>query len=154
MSNTYYALIEKKPIVINGTISPHISKLHENRFHIYSENDRIPINEDELMYVPLNANLVSIMVTKQDITRHPAANISYDIANSKWNESYIETPPVDHNEEIIRIKNELIAETQIKLRVPDLSANANTALTSYLNALNSLQMPNSSDPVVWPTKPY
>jgi hypothetical protein len=130
-------------------------KLHEGRFHIYAENNILPINEDELCYVELSSNLVNILVHNDPDHWIYMANVSYDLTTSTWTEGIRDTIHIDPLKAIFDKKNELIAKTQKKLLVPDLSASATTLFRNYLNDLNAIVINNeTAENIIWPASPF
>jgi hypothetical protein len=157
----YYAIVEKSD-----------NKLHEKRFHIYTDGPEIkqnaseginfnipsliPINQEELFYAKLNSNLINILITGEDDTRFvDTANLTFNTATNEWIEFY-KTPiipdPVEDNN---KIKNDLISLTQLKLRVPDLPDSVKTIFNNYITALNAMEInTNTVGTLTWPTKPF
>ena len=132
------------------------NKLHEDRFHIYAENNTIPINEDELCFVELSSNLVNILVHCNDPDHDiNLVNVSYNLTTSTWTEGIFDTVHIDPLKAIFDKKAELIAKTQKKLLVADLSPSATTLFTNYLNDLNAIVINNeTAENIIWPASPF
>ena len=107
------------------------NKLHEDRFHIYAENNTIPINENELCFVELSSNLVNILVHCDPDHDINLANVSYNLTTSTWTEGIFDTVHIDPLKAIFDKKAELIAKTQKKFQVT--YYNSTEVTTSYID---------------------
>ena len=83
------------------------------------------------------------------------ANVSYNLTTSTWTEGIFDTVHIDPLKAIFDKKAELIAKTQKKLLVVDLSPSATTLFTNYLNDLNAIVINNeTAENIIWPASPF
>lgn len=115
------------------------------------ENTNIPVNENELAYVPITPEMEDALTTHEKVIDYTQTKF----LNGAW-EAVLVTP--EKNNILInrtRDKNNLLAEANRKLLITDASATFKALVQEYIDKLNAI-VPTSEEiqEINWPVKPW
>lgn len=146
MTTQYFSIVNRTTgIMIDGVSN-------------YTDHTDRPLTAD-YMYVPLSEFLTHLLIGDGEALgeeNHPVdfTTSHYDFSTSEWVINYLEVEVQDPVENAVAKQQEMIAEAQRKLNIPDLSSSARGKLTTYLSELNSLVITKqTARDIQWPVLP-
>ena len=129
-------------------INKNTNKIYDQTMY---DNTSMPINEQELAYVPITSEMEDALTTHEKVIDYKQT----EYINGAWQAVLVVPEKNNILADRTRDKNKLLAEANRKLLIPDASQTFKTLVQAYIAELNAITPTGDEIQVInWPIKPW
>jgi len=123
-------------------------KIYDNFMY---ENTSVPINEEQLAYVPLTSEMEEALTNHEKVIDYNQTKF----LNGSWQTVLVVPEKNNILADRTRDKAAFLAEANRKLLIPDASPTFKSLVQNYIDELNAIIPTNDEfQGIVWPVKPW